>query len=658
MRAKGRTRLRLVLRDLSATAAFASIVLSGSVPAWALAAYGLALLTSLLGRRPLASRPSVSVVLLLITAAVLFGAAWRGVMDLVVSACTFAGLVTSHRLLSDPTKGTDQQVQLTSLLMLAGGAALTGEIWYGACLTVFAMCSSISLGLSVIEPEGGSDEYVDIKPAVRRITLGTTAALIGAVAFFVLFPRLSWNIAARRMPPGIGGGTTGMSDTVKLGGAGDIKSSPRVVARVRISPDPKTDRLDAYFPGRSFDTFDGKEWKGTPASNAPRMTINLRRPVIRGAIAQNFELLPGYDSRTLIGLEQPMQFTNGTAMTISGASRINLVNVGGDEVRFTVPANGYLYTVMSLPPDKVATQELEDPERYDQAPENLDPRVAQLAQQVLAGEQRPLQAALKLQRHLQREYSYTLELAGDVADPLADFLFVRKAGHCEHFATALAVLLRSQHIPARVTAGFFGGERIGKSYVLRAGDAHAWTQVFVPGKGWVTVDATPEAGRGHQPSQLLAWLANSYEWLEDWWRQRVVDYSFSDQIDIARNLVRPPSSGARGSLPSLPGAAPTLLALGAAIGVYVVVQRLARRGKRQKPHAVAGFLDDIEARLGRAGIAKLPGEAIEELTARLNEVRHPIAPALHRATRAYLHARFGGAALSAAERAQLLSALR
>lgn len=658
MRAKGRTRLRLVLRDLSATAAFASIVLSGSVPAWALAAYGLALLTSLLGRRPLASRPTISVVLLLITGAVLFGAAWRGVMDLVVSACTFAGLVTSHRLLSEPTKGTDQQVQLTSLLMLAGGAALTGEIWYGACLTVFAICSSISLGLSVIEPEGGSDDDVDITPAVRRITLGTTAALIGAVAFFVLFPRLSWNLAARRMPPGLGGNTTGMSDTVRLGGAGDIKSSPRVVARVRLSPDPKTDRLDAYFPGRSFDTFDGREWKGTAESNAPRMTINLRRPVVRGAITQNIELLPGYDSRTLIGLEQPMQFTNGTAMTISGATRINLVNVGGDEVRFTVPANGYLYSALSLPPEKVASEELQNSERYDQAPERLDPRVAQLAQQVLAGETRPLQAALKLQRHLQREYSYTLELAGDVGDPLADFLFVRKAGHCEHFATALAMLLRSQHIPARVTAGFFGGERIGKSYVLRAGDAHAWTQVFVAGKGWVTVDATPESGRGHQPSQLLAWLATSYEWLEDWWRQRVVDYSFSDQVDIARSLVRPPSGRSRGGLPSLPGAAPTLVALGAALGVYVVVQRLARRGARVKPHAAAGFLDDIEARLSKAGIAKLPGEAIEELTARLCEGRHPIAPALQQATRAYLHARFGGALLSGAERAQLLAALR
>lgn len=659
MSPRGRTRLRLVLRDLSATAAFASIVLSGSVPAWALAAYGLALLTSLLGRRPLTARPTVSVVLLLITGAVLFGAAWRGIIDLVVAACTFAGLVTSHRLLSEPTKGTDQQVQLTSLLMLAGGAALTGEIWYGLCLAAFAVTSSISLGLSVIEPEGGSDDYVDIRPAVGRITTGTAFALLGAIAFFVLFPRLSWNIAARRVAPGLGGGTTGMSDTVRLGGAGDIKSSPRVVARVRIAPDPKVDELDAYFPGRSFDVFDGREWKSTDAPKPPRLTISRFSKVPRNVVQQNIELLPGFDSRTLIAMEQPVQFANAQGMTLAGTTRLGLIAQSADEVRFATPANGYTYSALSLPSDRLPAETLENPERYDQPPPNLDPRVAQLAASVIGQEKRPLQAAVLLQRYLQKEYAYTLELAGDVPDPLVDFLFVRKAGHCEHFATALAVLLRTQNVPARVTAGFFGGERIGKSYVLRAGDAHAWTQVFVAGKGWVTVDATPEAGRGHQPSRLLAWLASSYEWLEDWWRARVVDYSFSDQIDIARSLVRPPAGGgSRLGLPSLPGALPTLVALGAAIGVYVVVQRLARGGPRAKKHAASGFLDEIEARLTKAGIAKLPGEAIEELTQRLSEVRHPIAPALSRATRAYLHARFGGARLTSAERAQLLAPLR
>ena len=107
-------------------------------------------------------------------------------------------------------------------------------------------------------------------------------------------------------------------------------------------------------------------------------------------------------------------------------------------------------------------------------------------------------AAQKLASWLQSEYTYTLELGGDVADPLMEFLFVRKAGHCEHFATALTLMLRTQGFQARLATGFFGGERVGDEYLVRAGDAHAWTHVLVPGRGFVTVDATPPAFRASQ----------------------------------------------------------------------------------------------------------------------------------------------------------------
>src|SRR6185503_3956246 len=141
---------------------------------------------------------------------------------------------TSHRLLSEPSTGTDQQVHLTSLLMLAGGAALTGELWFGACLAVFAIFSTLSLGLSVLEPEGGvSDEQLEVRPVLSSISWGTSFAILGGVAFFVVFPRLSWNVAAGARGPGLGG-VTGMSDRVQLGGTGDIKSSPRVVARIKL----------------------------------------------------------------------------------------------------------------------------------------------------------------------------------------------------------------------------------------------------------------------------------------------------------------------------------------------------------------------------------------------------------------------------------------
>lgn len=650
-----RTRLRLALRDISAATAFTAIALSGSVPTWALGAFAVALIASLLGVRPLAHRAAWSAVLLLVASVLLFGAAFRGVIDLLVAACTFAGLVTCHRMLSSPTSGTDQQVHLTSLLMLSGAAALSGELWFGLCLTVFAITASLSLGLGVLE---GPDPEVEIpvRPVIRGLSLAVVFALVGGTGFFVLFPRLSWNLAARRTPPGVGGGTTGMSDRVSLGGSGDLKSSPRVVARIKVTPDPKSDSLDEYFIGRTFDRFDGRDWLGSGRPGEPKARVMLGE--VRGnEQRQQIELLPAYDARTLIGMATPLLFQDAFGVNALGQTRVALVNVAGEEVRFAQGFNAYNYIASSSKRRPETNPRPDD--RYTELP-TLDARVTALADKVIGDEKRPKAAAARASRWLQRNLSYSLELSGNVDDPLADFLFVRKAGHCEHFATALTVLLRAKGFSARVAAGFFGGERVGERYVLRAGDAHAWTQVWDEDDGWVTVDATPESGRGTQPSTVLAWATARYEALEEWWRQRVVDYSFQDQVDFARNLVRPPASAGPTSTPAMRRlqTKPLMGAIAAAALVYVLTQVLWRRGGRHSRHAAASFLDQIEKRVADSNIERRPNEPLEELARRIEGSDHPLARPLKAATDTYLRARFGGASLGRVERQRLLKALQ
>ncbi len=363
---------------------------------------------------------------------------------------------------------------------------------------------------------------------------------------------------------------------------------------------------------------------------------------------------------TAFGMDSPAGFSNAMGFTASGAFREGFVTRGDEEVHFSQRANAYAYQAISIEPGSgPKLDKLDDPARYLQLPDVIDPRVRELAAKVVGPNPKTRSAAATLQRFLQSGYTYTLELAGEEGDPLADFLFTRKAGHCEHFATALTVMLRTLGIPARVTAGFYGGERVGEGYVLRAGDAHAWTQVFVPGEGWVTFDATPEAGRGSRPQAFLAWLTTLYERVEGWWSARVVDYNFRDQVELARNLVRPPQQPQAESgttrLPSFRSFAPPRSRW--RLAVYLLVLRLLRpRAKR--PHPASSFLEQIEARLSRAGIALLPGENIEETAARLSEAAHPIAPALKQATRAYVGARFGGAAIARDQRDALLERLR
>ena len=653
-------RLARVLRDLGAVFAFLAVFLSGSIPLPVTLAFGAAVAASLWGLRPFSGRAALSAVALLLLAFALFGLAFRGLLDLVVAAVSFAALVASHRMLSDETARTDLQVHLAALLLIAGGAAVSGELFYAPCLFGFAACATTSLGLQVVAGEAQDALHVPLGRVLRPLGGGFGWAVLGAVAFFVLFPRLSWNMAARRAPPGLGG-TTGMSDRVRLGGGGDLKTSPRVVARVALDPDPGTETLGAYFPGRTFDTFEGSEWRGSGTALPPAHRVTLRE-VGPGQVLQSIELLPAYGARTLIALDEPTRLGPATALTASGSGRTQLVEVTDEEVRFADGANAYSYQAWSQPDARRRVPEvLTDVLRYTRLPREVDPRVHALAKELAGDTQDPAVAAQRITEHLQTRYAYTLELPGEVQDPLADFLFERRMGHCEHFATAGAVLLRSLGFASRVTAGFYGGERLGGVYVLRAGDAHAWVQVWAPGRGWLTFDPTPAEGRSSRPQRLWARIVDWYEELEALWRARVVDYSFRDQFLFVRGLVRPPRQVERApdAPRDGPGRLPAAAWLVAAGAAGLVFWLLARRGRRRgpPPHPAAGFLDALEAALRRAGVPRLPGEGVEELAARLGAQKDPAAPPVRAAVRRYLEARFGGRPLAPGERRQLLDAV-
>jgi protein-glutamine gamma-glutamyltransferase len=289
----------------------------------------------------------------------------------------------------------------------------------------------------------------------------------------------------------------------------------------------------------------------------------------------------------------------------------------------------------------------------------IDPRLQALSDELSRGGTDAQGKALRLERELKRRYAYTLDLPGDVRDPLADFLFQRKAGHCEDFATALAVMLRLQGIPSRVTTGFFGGTRSGERYTVRAGDAHAWVEAFVDGR-WTRFDATPESGRLGAPPAFLSWVAITYEAVEEWWRVRVMDYSIRDQLSFARSLVAPPSAPRADPTPSDESASSDSTWPRWALAITVLLLAFAAAWtlkRRRRPHPATDFLREIERRLERAGIAEATTLPLEELSSQLTSSGHPLGPALAEACRRYLAARFGAQALAVEERARLLALL-
>jgi len=147
----------------------------------------------------------------------------------------------------------------------------------------------------------------------------------------------------------------------------------------------------------------------------------------------------------------------------------------------------------------------------------------------------PFTQAKAIEKYLKENYSYTLDNpSGGSIDPIEDFLFRSRAGHCEYFATAMALLLRSINIPTRYINGFKANEwnEIGGYYVIRQKDAHSWVEAYFYPIGWYPFDPTPPGYE--EPSGLYKYTVNTklgkyLDFIQMKWRSWVINYTFDAQ---------------------------------------------------------------------------------------------------------------------------------
>jgi hypothetical protein len=174
---------------------------------------------------------------------------------------------------------------------------------------------------------------------------------------------------------------------------------------------------------------------------------------------------------------------------------------------------------------------------YLRLPE-LDPRIPKLASQIAGSASNNYDKAVRVESYLKTHFGYTLQLPqAPVKDPLADFLFERKKGHCEYFSSSMAVMLRSLGIPSRVVNGFRSDEfnDLTENYVVRAKDAHSWVEAYFPGYGWVHFDPTPAGSAGIPQGwgRVMLYLdaASSF------WREWVISYDSAHQSVLGQEAL-------------------------------------------------------------------------------------------------------------------------
>jgi hypothetical protein len=260
-------------------------------------------------------------------------------------------------------------------------------------------------------------------------------------------------------------------------------------------------------------------------------------------------------------------------------------------------------------------------ERYLQLPE-LRERIPALARRVTAGSADGGEAARRLTAFLTRDLRYSLVQARTPGvDALEDFLFVRRSGNCEYFATALAIMLRTVGVPARVVNGFQRGEwnPYGEYVAVRLSDAHSWVEAWIGGAGWVTFDASPRSEAAASGGRVGLYL----DALRMRWYRYVVNWSLKDQVDLASSI-RHTARRLRPEWPTLsawprPNAS---LVIGVSAAVALVVAWRWRRGdgvarRRVGRRDVPDFYRRALRLLARRGVRPAPHETAREFCARI-----------------------------------------
>jgi transglutaminase-like putative cysteine protease len=570
---------------------------------------------------------------------------------------TFARLVCLLLLVRLTTWRVTRELRAAGFLSFSMLAAASAVAFGVAFLPLFVTYLATAIVMLVLFHLVTEAEAAGI--ARRPLSLGLTLVMIAAVVgtlgltalLFVVIPRVE---AALPFGGRTSRALTGFTDRVELGAFGALETDDTVAMRVRLPGGPVAAEWEPSlrWRGVALDRFDGRMWSATPRRQTFVRGVD-GAPVAVASIDGAGVLLTQEVFLEPIGTETIFVLSPPVRVTVDGALRID--DSGGLSV--PVARARLAYTVESALGARV--MERLSPiarVRYLQLPP-LSPRIPELARRITAGAPTPAAQAAQLTAWLSRELQYSLDLERRTTlEPLEEFLFVRRAGNCEYFAAALAVMLRSLDVPARVVNGFQRGEwnPYGHYWVVRMRDAHSWVETHVDG-AWVTLDPSP---RGAQPAASISALTLYVDGLRMRWYRYVVGWSRQDQVQAAGAVRRIAWSWP--VTPRVPGAGSARQGLlTGALGVAVIAAlvwgvRHVRGGSAPRGAALPDFYAKALKRLARRGLRPAPHETAREFCARAGAAAPQLVALLSRLTVAYEATRFGGKRPTPAESRALL----
>lgn len=453
------------------------------------------------------------------------------------------------------------------------------------------------------------------------------ASLPLALLAFVFVPRLSSPLWGA---PNTSQARSGLSPDMSPDNLTEVLLDDRPAMRVTFegAPPPEVQR---YFRAFVLWNYDGHAWhRGETKTGA---TTLEHGPLLHYTV----DLEPTSD-RILPALDVPIE------------TPANAQLEPDRELRADRPVNDPLRYRLGSALNYHLQAQLSDTDRRRalQLPTGFDPRARALGErwrmQHGANDAAIIQAAMSLFHD--GGFSYTLGPSPLGTNAIDDFLFSTHEGFCEHYASSFTVLMRAAGIPARVVTGYQGGywNTMGNYLLVRQSNAHAWSEVWLSGRGWVRFDptaairpdrlsqgstATSASTADWSPHSWLQEWRNRWDIVNQWWSQGVIGFDTLRQHGLLTSFgVRDPSTGTLGMLLAIGGSLFAVLGLSWALW------------KRPETDPSRAAMRLLEKRLAAAGVARRPSEGPQHYFSRAARAIPSQRAELENLMRTYLELRY------------------
>jgi len=402
-------------------------------------------------------------------------------------------------------------------------------------LVVWGSCAAIAI---IADRGGGLSPRAALRLSARALAM----AIPLTVACFLFFPRFSgqfWSLQRG------GQGTTGLSDQMSPGSIGKLAIEYDPAFRVRFDGDMPP-RAALYFRGPVLNDFDGFTWRRDRSKYYTGPQLVMSGEPVRYRVTLEPTNQPWlFSLDTLAQVPRPDMFMAPHDRQLSASEPVTSTT-SYDAVSYL--ATRTVTSLSNLGRRHETTLSLE-----------RNPRARALAMQLRAQSASDADfARVVLAWFRDNGLEYTLEPGVTSIDSVDTTLFDSKRGFCGHFASAYAMMMRAAGVPARVVTGYFGGEwnPVGGYLIVRQSDAHAWTEVWLEGKGWTRIDPTaviaperlelgifdllpeslPATSSFLHNNAFVFHLEQIWDGANQWWQERVLEFNTRSQLDLLRKF--------------------------------------------------------------------------------------------------------------------------